>query len=205
MLKKAILPFALLLSVSTTFAIDSKAAEVDDSGENSEVTPVLVSDLENPGMGISPNVANSNAEVSPSFINDFRYRAVNVTTSNEWSGYRRVSDNLKTGKGGGSISANKTTTFDTSVSGEINGLGISTSKSISSSIGYTLNVAPNTTVYMGYRVYYKVEKGTREYYDLVTGKVISRNSYTVKVPQYGEYKLITVNWQLIETRLAHIG
>lgn len=43
---------------------------------------------------------------------------------------------------------------------------------------------------MGYRVYYKVETGINECYDVVTGKVIKLNSYTVKTPQYGEYKLI---------------
>lgn len=43
---------------------------------------------------------------------------------------------------------------------------------------------------MGYRVYYKVETGINEYYDIVTGKVIRSDSYTVKTPQYGEYKLI---------------
>ena len=111
-------------------------------------------------------------EVTPYFVNDFRYR------------------NITTGKGGGSITATKSVTFGTDVSGAIDGLGISTSKSITSSIGYTLNADPNKTVYMGYRVYYKVETGTREYYDLVTGKVLKSNSYTVKVPQYGEFKLI---------------
>lgn len=40
------------------------------------------------------------------------------------------------------------------------------------------------------RVYYKVETGINEYYDIVAGKVIRSNSYTVKKPQYGEYKLI---------------
>lgn len=55
----------------------------------------------------------------------------------------------------------------------------------------TLNVGANKRVYMGYRVYYAVEKGTRELYDVVTGEVLRSYSYTVKVPQYGEYKLIT--------------
>ena len=76
------------------------------------------------------------------------------------------------------------------MTGNIGSLGISTNTSISSEIGYTLNVGANRRVYMGYRVYYKVEQGTRELYDIVTGQVISSNSYTVKTPQYGEYKLI---------------
>lgn len=43
---------------------------------------------------------------------------------------------------------------------------------------------------MGYRVRYEIETGTRECYDIVTGKVIDHNDYTVKTPIYGEYKLI---------------
>ena len=61
-------------------------------------------------------------------------------------------------------------------------LGYSRSKSITSSIGYTLHANPNTTVYMGYRAYYKVETGTRELYDIVTGKVLRRNTYTINIP-----------------------
>ncbi len=56
--------------------------------------------------------------------------------------------------------------------------------------GYTLNVGANKRVYMGYRVRYEIETGTRECYDIVTGKVIDHNDYTVKTPIYGEYKLI---------------
>ncbi|MGC7930205.1 hypothetical protein ACP3VS_16415 [Lysinibacillus sp. VIII_CA] len=172
MFKRIILPFLILLSVVTAvFTMDSKTATAEE-----------VVDLE--------EVVNSE-EVTPYFVNDFRYRKVNVKTYNEWSDYKRASDNITTGKGGGSITATKSVTFGTDVSGAIDGLGISTSKSITSSIGYTLNADPNKTVYMGYRVYYKVETGTREYYDLVTGKVLKSNSYTVKVPQHGEFKLIT--------------
>jgi len=43
---------------------------------------------------------------------------------------------------------------------------------------------------MGYRVKYSVEEGTREMIDLVTGKVVSSNTYVVKNPKFGEYKLI---------------
>nr|WP_295970088.1 hypothetical protein [uncultured Bacillus sp.] len=166
MLKRGFLCLALLLSFSMLVGFD---------------TP-----------NVSAATASSESKmVSPKFVNDFRYRKVNVSTKYEWSGYRRVSDNLSTyGSTGGSISANRTTTFTTQVSGTISGLGISTSKTISNSIGYTLSVGANRKVYLGYRVYYKVEKGTRQYYDVTTGKVISSNSYTVKTPQYGQYALI---------------
>lgn len=43
---------------------------------------------------------------------------------------------------------------------------------------------------MGYRVKYHIEEGTRECYDMVTGKVVSTNKYTVKTPLFGDYKLI---------------
>ena len=43
---------------------------------------------------------------------------------------------------------------------------------------------------MAFRVKYKVEKGVRELYDMVTGEVISKNDYIVKVPQYGSYKIL---------------
>lgn len=40
---------------------------------------------------------------------------------------------------------------------------------------------------MGYRVKYKIEKGTRVVYNSTTGRVKSKNSYTVKKPIHGEY------------------
>ncbi|CAM5705105.1 putative protein OS=Lysinibacillus sphaericus OX=1421 GN=LS41612_21530 PE=4 SV=1 [Lysinibacillus sphaericus] len=69
----------------------------------------------------------------------------------EWSDFKRVSDNLTTGAAGGSITSSNTVSFQTEVSGIIDGLGYSRSKSITSSIGYTLHANPNTTVYMGYK------------------------------------------------------
>lgn len=193
MFKRIILTFLILLSVVTAvFTMDSKTATAEEVVDLEEVvnSEEVVVDSEEV-INSEENVEVDSEEVTPYFVNDFRYRKVNVKTYNEWSDYKRASDNITTGKGGGSITATKSVTFGTDVSGAIDGLGISTSKSITSSIGYTLNADPNKTVYMGYRVYYKVETGTREYYDLVTGKVLKSNSYTVKVPQHGEFKLIT--------------
>ncbi len=141
----------------------------------------------------SPNVihaSETSLEVAPRFMNEYRYRKTNVKISYQWSGYKRVSDNLKTTSAGGSISANKGVTFGTEVSGNIYQLGISTGVSLSSEKNYTLNVGANQSVYMGYRVKYKVETGTREMYDMVTGRVISSNKYTVKTPIHGEYALL---------------
>lgn len=128
--------------------------------------------------------------VAPRFVNDIRYRKKNVKSSTEWSGYKRVSDNLATTGKGGSLCSNKSVSFDAVVSGGTSGLGISLGPAVSSEIGYTLNVGANKRVYMGYRVFYKVEKGTRETYDVTNGKVVSVNEYVVKKPQYGEYTLI---------------
>ncbi|CUM80041.1 hypothetical protein GMB34_00595 [Turicibacter sanguinis] len=159
------------------------------------VTIALVGMIGTTGFqSISPVIVqaseNQIEEVSPRFINEYRYRKTNVKTSYQWSSYKRVSDNLKTGPEGGSISANKSVSFGTEVSGNISQLGIATNISLSSSKEYTLNVGANKRVYMAYRVKYKVETGTREMYDMVTGRVISSNTYTVKTPQYGEYALL---------------
>ncbi|MFG3435385.1 hypothetical protein [Lysinibacillus fusiformis] len=191
MLKKLILPFVILLSIVTVaFTMDSQTAAAEEVVDLEEVVNPEEIEVDSEEVVNPEEIEVDSEEVTPYFVNDFRYRKVNVKTFNEWSGYKRASDNITTGEGGGSITATKSVTFGTDVSGAIDGLGISTSKSITSSIGYTLNADPNKTVYMGYRVYYKVETGTREYYDLVTGKVLKSNSYTVKVPQYGEFKLI---------------
>ncbi len=133
---------------------------------------------------------DNSQQVQPYFVNDFRYRKVDVEEYEEWSEPKRVSDNITTGSQGGSISSSRTRTFNTVISGSIHGLGISTGKSITSSIGYTLHVDPYSTVYLGYKVYYEVESGKWEYYDIVTDKVISSGYYTVKKPIKGEYVLV---------------
>lgn len=173
----ATIMMAELMMVPTNNVFAQEGKYVDEK----DIFVIESSELERPTI---------EENIKPSFVNDFRNRKKNVRTYNEWSPFKRVSDNIHTGNAGGSISSNKSVTFGCSVSGNINGLYISTNGSVSSSIGYTLNVGKNKRVYMGYRVYYKVEKGINEYYDIVTGKVIRSNSYTVKTPQYGEYKLI---------------
>lgn len=128
--------------------------------------------------------------VKSTSINDFRNRKTNVSIYNEWSPFKRVSNNIQTGSEGGSITATESVSFGTSVDGNISGVGILTNVSVDSAVGCTLNAGANERVYMGFRVYYKVETGINEYYDAVTGEVIRSNRYTVKTPQYGEYKLI---------------
>lgn len=173
----ATIMMAGLMMVPTNNVFAQEGKYVDEK----DIVVIESSELERPTI---------EENIKPRFVNDFRNRKKNVRTYNEWSSFKRVSDNIHTGNAGGSISSNKLVKFECSVSGNISGLNISANGSVSSSIGYTLNVTKNKRVYMGYRVYYKVETGINEYYDIVTGKVIRSNSYTVKIPQYGEYKLI---------------
>lgn len=182
-----------IFSFAVLFSAFSLLATKDASAASIEEASPIIDERVKPIDTTSPIIVSPEGDqtVSPTFINDFRYRKTNVKTTYGWSSYKRISDNLNTyGSNGGSLTANTTATFGVTVSGSIDGLGISTTKTISSAKNYTLNVAADRKVYMGYRVYQKIETGTREYYDVVTGKVIRSNSYTVKTPQYGEYKLI---------------
>ncbi|EOI05026.1 hypothetical protein UAY_00500 [Enterococcus moraviensis ATCC BAA-383] len=130
----------------------------------------------------------SSLEIAPRYALSTRKK--NVKTYDEWSGYKRISDNVATGSKGGSITATKTATFGASVSGDIKGIKVNASGSVSSAKGYTLNIGANKRVYLGYRVRYAVETGTREVYRTASGKLHSSNKYTVKRPKYGEYALI---------------
>ncbi len=170
-----------LLMVGLAIPANHAFAQEDKSASEKEIIAIESAELKQ---------LITEENISSIYVNHVRNRKTNVRTYNEWSSFKRVSDNIKTGKSGGSITANKKVSFGCSVSGSINGLSISTNISISSSTGYTLKVGKNKRVYMGYRVYYKVETGINEYYDAINGKVIKSNSYTIKTPQYGEYQLI---------------
>ncbi|MFT4400798.1 hypothetical protein ACMX2I_12365 [Bacillus sp. SW14] len=157
--------------------------------------PVIIKDVESEVQTVFANesielTSNSgDGEFTAQFVNDFRNVKMNVKTYKSWSSFKRVSDNIATGSKGGSITANKTVTFTTTVSGTISGLGISTAGSVASSKGYTLNVGANKRVYMAYRVRYNVEEGYNCRKDIVTGKCVSKKKYVVKKPMYGEYAL----------------
>ncbi|QWF76289.1 hypothetical protein KFF76_09160 [Bacillus subtilis] len=165
------------------------------AAEKGEEKPVSIKDVEsqvhtvfaNETTGVKSNLGGG--EFTAQFVNDFRNVKMNVKTYKSWSSFKRVSDNIATGSKGGSITANKTVTFTTTVSGSISGLGISTAGSVASSKGYTLNVGANKRVYMAYRVRYNVEEGYNCRKDIVTGKCVSKKKYVVKKPMYGEYAL----------------
>lgn len=141
-------------------------------------------------VALESNMTNQDDTKDPRSINEYYYRKSNVKTSTEWSPYKRVSDTISVGPKGGSITSTKTQTFKADVSGDISKINVTVGKSLSSSTGYTLHADPNTRVYMGYRVKYDVETGVREKVDMITDRVVSSNTYTVKNPAYGEYKLI---------------
>ncbi|PRR95134.1 hypothetical protein C6W20_18755 [Bacillus sp. NMCN6] len=168
--------FTLLLS--TAFSEGVHAEEAKSPSRVSNVDPAEI--YADPVEGT----------IKPEFIMDFRNIKKNVKKSTGWSKYKRISDNIKTGKAGGSITANKTVTFGTTSSGDIRGLTFGFNVSKSSAKGYTLNVGPNKRVYMGYRVNYNIEKGENWLVDIVTGKVMDKTKYTHKKPRFGEYGLI---------------
>ncbi|XAO97493.1 hypothetical protein ABBS62_08565 [Bacillus subtilis subsp. subtilis] len=156
------------------------------AAEKGEEKPVSIKGVEsqvhtvfaNETTGVKSNLGGG--EFTAQFVNDFRNVKMNVKTYKSWSSFKRVSDNIATGSKGGSITANKTVTFTTTVSGSISGLGISTAGSVASSKGYTLNVGANKRVYMAYRVRYNVEEGYNCRKDIVTGKCVSKKKYVVK-------------------------
>ncbi|MEU5512756.1 hypothetical protein [Streptomyces fungicidicus] len=116
---------------------------------------------------------------------DIKYTKENVKFSNSYSNFQRVSDNIT---GPGSITSTKAVTFGVVVTGAYKNLGLNLNTTKTSTKGYSLTHSKNNTVYMGYRVYYSVETGTRV--ATMLGRVISRLPYTVKKPITGEYKLI---------------
>lgn len=183
-LLKRILFFSLLLTFSTLFTVTvSNASELEPSDTIGK--EVIVNSETNLTESITE------ADISPLFVNDFRYRKKNVKYSEAWSGYKSISDVLNTSNSsGGSITASKSVSFKVDVSGAIHGLGLTTTGSMSSTKNYTLNVAKNKRVYLGYRVKYKIETGTREQYDITNGKVRTSNKYTIKTPIQGEHKLL---------------
>ena len=134
---------------------------------------------------------SKNSEIIPYNAGEFYYRKTNqVMHPERWSEARRVSDNVQAGSAGGSITSSRTTTFHGSASGATSGLNFSFGLSKSSAIGYTLNVAPNSRVYLAYRVCYQEETGTRETVRY-NGVVTYREPYSYDGIKYGEYLLVS--------------
>ena len=114
----------------------------------------------------------------------------NVSYTYEWGTFARVSPDI-TGLKGNEIRSDKVEKKSVVVTGDISGLNIQTSTIKENKIGFTLTMPANGTYYMGYRVYYKVERGTRVSRN-VLGTILSKKNYTVKTPIKEEYRLIKV-------------
>lgn len=170
-----LLVFSFFLITNTAYANTYKAVEekniILDKGET------------------TANLNNRQPEIEVRSYGGTRVQKSNVRITHEWSGYRAVSHTVKASSAGASISTNRTTTFKTDVSGDISKINISLGGSISSTVGYTIQIPPGKTAYLGFRVLYKVERGTRTetFYD---GKVYKKTNYVVKTPIRGEYSLI---------------
>lgn len=169
LLSALVLTLVLILSTTSSFAADESIKTILDIGSTESQV------IEPKGQ-----------------FNDYYYTKKDVKTSYEWSNGKRVSDDLTSGPKGGSITSTKSATFSGSVSGDVFGLTFTGETTIKSSVGYTLFTEPNKTQYMAYRVQYKVERGVREKRSMMTGKVVSTNSYTVKRIDHGQYYLVTV-------------
>lgn len=178
------LAFCLMMAFIVWMPDRGFAASEDDLMD-SVVSPVVVRE-DNQGDIINGQSNDNN--IRP-MVNPIRYRKTNVRKYKSYSGWYRVSDDLTTGPNGGSISCIEEVELFGSVSGNIKGISVSFGGSKKSEVGYTLHVGPNQTRHMVFRVRYAVESGTREGYDAITGKVISRNSYTAKKVENGEYAL----------------
>lgn len=116
-----------------------------------------------------------------------------ISTDEEWSEYRRVSSNLEAGPAGGTLYCDTVTTFTFEFTGEISELGFAVGTELSSSVGHSINVPANRTAYLGYKVMWYIEEGIREKRSAISNQVLSENTYTVKIPQYGQYGLIFVD------------
>ena len=118
------------------------------------------------------------------------YKKSQVKTYNVWSSKKRVSEDIVTDATEDSLSPSKIITFGTIFEGLTSGLNFQKKFISSSTSGYVLHVAPYKRAYVAYRVLYRVETGYREVFNQ-SDKLVKSNWYTVKVPQYGEYSLIT--------------
>lgn len=139
----------------------------------------------------SSNIENVEIEQT-SVIGHIGMKKRNKKTSQEWSKYKRISDNVKTGNATASITANKVATFSLSVSGGLTKGDVGFTKSISSGRSYTMNVPKKSNKYMAYKARYSVEKGqVCKKFNGISNKCTSGwKNYTIKKPLYGQYALL---------------
>lgn len=185
MMKKFLLGIFVLLISLFTFSIMVAANETSTVEYTVPLEEYTIEEDTSPIVEPDPVIIT---QPDDTIARTVSYYKTGVTTTYEWSGYKRVSDNVYAGAAGGSISSSDQVTFQTTASGAYSGLGFSFSKSLSSTLGYTLNLAPYQKAYMGWKVMNKVERGTRV--TKMGSNIISRDTYVVKIPQYGQYALL---------------
>lgn len=85
---------SIVLSLTMVFALSPTAF-----ADSFESNPIYVNEWEVEVVPSNTLTGTYSAEsnTQPRFVNDFRYRKVNVKTTEKWSLYKRVSDNLVTG------------------------------------------------------------------------------------------------------------
>lgn len=127
-------------------------------------------------------------------MSGYYYKKAKVKYSNKWSKVKRCSDNMRARKGQtGTLTCNKSVSFSGSISGNIKGITtISVGATYSSITGYSISFKGPATCYMGYKAYYKIEKGIRKKYNMNTMKCVSSNKYTVRKALHGQYQTVKV-------------
>lgn len=123
-------------------------------------------------------------------MSGYYYKKSGVKISSKWGSWKRTSSIMNTYKTkGGTLSTNESFTISGSVSGSIKGIStIGMGTSISSATGRTWQIGKNKRCYVQCRAEYKVETGTRTKISMNSGKVISKNKYTVKRPKGKTYR-----------------
>lgn len=130
-------------------------------------------------------------EVSPNMLPTIK--KVNVRKYQQTGSFVTISNRVQaTSNQFVTITSSKGTSFTTQVSGDISGLGFSTSKSISAEVGYSIQGKGPGTFVMQAAPVYSVETGTKQQISAWSGLVISSNSYTIKVPINVTYRLVKV-------------
>ena len=127
-------------------------------------------------------------------MSGYYYKKSNVSVNYEYGKWKRTSSIMNTKKTkGGTLTVNESYTISGSVSGNIKGIvTIGTGSSITSATSRSWSIAKNKRCYAECRAEFKVERGTRKKISMNTGKVVSKNSYTVKRPRgkyYREYRV----------------
>lgn len=131
-----------------------------------------------PGDGfIEPTPINRVIE-----MNTIKTFKKNVKKYTKWSKYRHVSKTFGPNPRDSKVHTEKSTVFKAETSGIIKGLGLSLGGEVTTKVGLTTTLPAKKVGYLGIKVKYKVETGTRIVKDMLTNKIISQSKYTIKTP-----------------------